>query len=85
MKTFEYLITDALGIHVRPAGLLSKEGKKFQSEISIAKDGKSVSTNKLMSIMSLGVKAGNTVTITIDGPDEEVACNAIKEFFEKNL
>ena len=32
MKTFEYTIKDELGIHARPAGLLVKEAKKYESE-----------------------------------------------------
>lgn len=40
MKTFEYTIKDELGIHARPAGLLVKEAKKFESECTITKDGK---------------------------------------------
>lgn len=31
MKTFEYTITDELGIHARPAGMLVKEASKFAS------------------------------------------------------
>ena len=42
MKTFEYTIKDELGIHARPAGLLVKEAKKFESECTITKDGDTV-------------------------------------------
>ena len=35
MKTFEYTITDALGIHARPAGIFINEAKKFQSKITV--------------------------------------------------
>ena len=38
MKSFEYTVKDELGIHARPAGLLVKEAKKFQSECTITKD-----------------------------------------------
>ena len=31
MKSFEYVITEPVGIHARPAGLLSKEGKKYKA------------------------------------------------------
>ena len=36
MKTIEYTITDELGIHARPAGMLVKEAAKFQSKIMVA-------------------------------------------------
>ena len=55
MKTFEYTIKDELGIHARPAGLLVKEAKKFESECTITKDGKTKKLTQLMMLMSLGV------------------------------
>ena len=41
MRTFEYTITDEVGIHARPAGLLVKEAKNYDSVIKVTKDGKS--------------------------------------------
>ncbi len=35
MKTFEYVVADELGIHARPAGILVKEVKKYQSKVTI--------------------------------------------------
>ena len=35
MKEFTYTIKDEQGIHARPAGLLVKEAKKFESECSL--------------------------------------------------
>ena len=73
MKSFEYTITDPVGLHARPAGVLAKEAKKYTSIISITKGEKTVDARKLMAIMGMGVKQGDTVTVTIDGPDEETA------------
>ena len=77
MKKLEYVIRDEIGIHARPAGELVKEAKKYNSRITISKDGKSVEATKLMAVMGLGVKCGQTVEITVEGEDED--------FFEKNL
>lgn len=85
MKTFEYTIKDELGIHARPAGMLAKTAKGFESVITIEKDGKSVSAQKLMMLMGLGVKHGDTVKITVEGADEEAASKAIEDFLQKNL
>ena len=85
MKTFEYTIKDELGIHARPAGLLVKEAKKFESECTITKDGKTKKLTQLMMLMSLGVKPGDTVTVSVDGADEDAAVASLKEFFENNL
>lgn len=42
MKQFTYTITDPVGIHARPAGVLAKQAKALDSTVTIAKaDGKS--------------------------------------------
>ncbi|HJD36115.1 HPr family phosphocarrier protein [Blautia sp. An46] len=85
MKNFEYTIKDELGIHARPAGMLVKEAKKYQSKITITKEGKTAEASKLMAVMSLGVKCGQTVQIAVEGADEEAAAAGIQAFFEANL
>jgi phosphocarrier protein len=85
MKTFEYTVTEPVGIHARPAGMLSREAKKYKSAICVIKDGKSANVLRLMALMSLGVKCGETVTVTIEGEDEETVAPLIEEFFKANL
>ena len=63
MKTFEYTITDELGIHARPAGMLVKEASKFASKIMIASPKKEVDAKRIMGVMSMGAKKGDTVKL----------------------
>ena len=87
MKQFTYTIKDELGIHARPTGLLAKEAKNFKgvTKLTIAKDDKSADLTQLMKLMSLGVKCGDTVTITAEGGDEDAAAAAIEKFLSENL
>lgn len=85
MKAFTYTIKDEIGIHARPAGLLAKKAKEFESTVTIDKNGKSVNVTKLMLLMGLGVKCGDTVTVTIDGADEDKAAAEMEKFFSENL
>ena len=85
MRNFQYVIKDEVGIHARPAGLLVKEAKKYESKITLTKDGKSAEATKLMAVMGLGVKCGQTIDVSVEGADEEIACEAVKTFFEANL
>ena len=86
MKTFTYTITDALGIHARPAGLLAREAKGFpDTVITVAWNGLAARANQLMKLMSLGVKQGDTVTVTAQGGSEEAACAAMEAFFKAHL
>lgn len=85
MKTFSYTIKDEIGIHARPAGLLAKKAKEFESVITLEKNGKSAAATKLMAVMGMGVKHGETVNVTVEGSDEEAAAAAMQEFFNENL
>lgn len=85
MKTFSYTVKDEVGIHARPAGLLAKKAKEFQSTITLEKNGKSAAATKLMAVMGMGVKCGDTVNVTIEGADEDTAAAAMEEFFKSNF
>ncbi len=85
MTTFNYTIKDELGIHARPAGLLAKAAKALDSTVTISKGDKSSAATKLMALMGMGIKCGDTVTVTIEGGDEVASEKAMKEFFEANL
>lgn len=85
MKSFEYTITDPVGLHARPAGVLAKEAKKYTSVITITKGEKTVDCRKLMAIMGMGVKQGDTVTVSIEGADEETVAPIIETFFKENF
>ena len=85
MKEFKYVITDAEGIHARPAGELVKAAKAFECSIKLTKEGKTGDCKKIFGIMALAVKCGNEVTITVEGDDEEAAAAKILDFMQANM
>ncbi len=86
MREFTYLVTDELGIHARPAGLLAKLAKTFPGTvITVTKNGASAKASQLMRLMNLGVKLGDEVTVAADGPAEDEAIAALEQFFKENL
>lgn len=86
MKQFVYTVTDPVGIHARPAGLLVKAIKALDSSVTITKaDGKSAAGTKLMALMGLGIKQGETIHITIEGGNEDANAVALEQFFKDNL
>ena len=85
MQEFTYVITDEIGIHARPAGMLVKEAKAFTSKITLEANGKSADATKLMAVMSLGVKNGAEVVIKAEGEDEDAAIAKMEEFMKENL
>ncbi len=86
MNEFTYLITDELGIHARPAGQLAKLAKTFAgTTVTLTKGDTTVKASQLMKLMNLGVKMGDEVKITAEGPAAVEAIAALERFFKENL
>ena len=85
MQSFTYVIQDELGIHARPAGLLVKEAKKFNSTITLICGEKKAVAKGLMGVMGMAVKQGMEVTVTAEGEDEVAAIAALESFFKAIL
>lgn len=85
MKTFTYTITDPVGIHARPAGILAKQAKEYESTITIEYQGRKAELTRLMAVMALGIKTNAQVTITAEGEDEEQAIAEMEKCFREHL
>lgn len=85
MKTFDYLITDAIGLHARPAGLLCKLAKSLDSNITVAKGERSADATRVIALMGLGVKNGDSIRVTVDGGEEEKSAKILQDFLKENL
>ena len=83
MEKREFHIIAETGIHARPATLLVQAASKFNSDINLEYNGKSVSLKSIMGVMSLGVGQGADVTITADGDDAKEAIEAIADTMKK--
>ena len=85
MKEFEFVVTDPQGIHARPAGLLVKVAKKFESNISVFKGARKGNLKKIFTVMALGVKQGETIKVQVEGADEEQAASTVEAFLKENF
>ncbi len=85
MKEIRYVITDEIGFHARPAGLLVKTVTGFDSNIIIKKGEKEGNAKSIIGIMALGIKQGEEVTFIIEGYDEAEASEAVENFLKENL
>lgn len=78
-------IENKLGIHARPASLLVQEATKFQSDIQLKKDGASADAKSIMSIMMLAASKGTQISLSVDGPDEQDAFEAVATLFKNKF
>ena len=81
MKQFTITIQDKEGLHARPAGLLSKAAKGFESTATLTKGEKAADLKKIFAVMGLAIKGGDVITVTCDGADEDAAAAALETMF----
>jgi phosphocarrier protein len=85
MTEFSYTITDPVGIHARPAGLFIKKLEGFTSIITVMRGGDICDGRRLLALMKMRVKQGDTITVKAEGEDEDAAAKAAMEFLSSNL
>ncbi|UQS85568.1 phosphocarrier protein HPr [Apilactobacillus apisilvae] len=83
MEKCNFKIISETGIHARPATLLVQTASKFNSELDLIYQGKSVDLKSIMGVMSLGVGQNADITVSADGEDEKSAIEAIKKSFKE--
>ncbi len=71
------MVSTTVGLHARPAANLVQTARAFQAEIAVVRGDRRVNAKSLLSVLSLGVKAGERVAVQADGVDEAEALAAI--------
>ncbi|QDR82554.1 HPr family phosphocarrier protein [Sporomusa termitida] len=77
MIVHEFVINNKSGLHARPAALWVQTAGRYQSSIRLKKDNREVDGKSLLAVLSLGLTAGSSVQVTLDGPDETAADNEL--------
>ena len=83
MEKIDFHVIADTGIHARPATLLVQSASKFNSEITLQYQDKSVNLKSIMGVMSLGVGKDADVTISAEGADEADAVAALADTMKK--
>jgi phosphocarrier protein HPr len=85
VQKIDIVLTNEYGLHARPASNFVKEASQFKSSIKILKDGEEYEAKSIFSVLLLGVKKGDTVTIVVRGSDEKEAVEALKNLSARNF
>lgn len=85
MTSKNVTVQNSRGIHLRPGSLIAKRLRGYTGIVSVSgRDGllRRISASPLV-ILSLGLQCGDTVTIQVEGPDEESVCSDVAELFSR--
>ncbi|MFQ5866950.1 MAG: HPr family phosphocarrier protein [bacterium] len=80
-----FRINNKLGLHARPAALLAQTAAKFDSKVSIIKDGQEVDGDSILGIMMLAAEFGSEIIVIVNGKDEKETIKKIEELFARKF
>ena len=73
------------GLHARPAAEIVKISAKFQSEITLSRDGMEVNGKSIMGVMMLAAECGATLVLRAEGSDADAALDALAELIQRKF
>ena len=68
------------GLEARPVAMLVQVASQYESRIQVESGDKHVNAKSIMGMMTLGLAAGDSVTVEIDGKDENTAFESIEKY-----
>ncbi len=77
MQSVTVEIINKLGLHARAAAKLVKTASTFSSDITLDRNGQTVSAKSIMGVMMLAASKGTEVTVSADGEDEVEALDGV--------
>ena len=85
MVSQKVTVINLTGLHARPAAVLAREAKQFQSEISVASGSRKVDAKNVLALMDASIMRGTEITIECIGADEEEALKTLVKAVESGL
>ena len=76
------VVRNALGIHVRPAGLLVRQASLFRSDIFVGTERLMVNAKSIMGVLMLAAETGVELTLRAEGPDERAAVESLRALID---
>ena len=79
MLNKELTIINKLGLHARAAAKFVGLASRFQSDIHVSRNDRTVNGKSIMGVMMLAAACGSQITLQIDGPDQDQALNELEQ------
>lgn len=77
----EYTLTNAFGLHARPASILAKNLKGFDCRVTVCKGAACANAKSVMELLVLAAEKGDCLTVSAEGSDAEAALNEVDRVF----
>ncbi len=85
IMTRDFMVSNKLGIHARPAAMFVKTANRFHCEIFVEKDGEKVNGKSIMGLMMLAAGPGSKLTVHAQGQDASAALAELETLIERKF
>lgn len=85
VMTKDFLISNKLGMHARPAAMFVKTANRFSCDIFVEKDGEKVNGKSIMGLMMLAAGPGSKITVHANGHDASQALAEIEALLKRKF
>ena len=70
-------LPEGVALHARPAGTFVKTALGFQSQVTVASNGKTANAKSILAVLALGAMGGTVLRLSADGDDAAAALDAL--------
>jgi phosphocarrier protein len=85
MIEIKLVLTNAAGLHARPAAQFIQTAAAFKSKITIQSGSKRADAKSILAVMGMGLGPGAEFLLTADGLDEGECIAALQALVESNF
>ena len=86
MKEFTFMITNEFAMHFGPAGRMAEIARTYPDTTATLQMGeRSADISRPMKVVTMGVRKGDKVTVTADGPSENELLEVLHQYFEDRM
>jgi phosphocarrier protein HPr len=81
----EVVVGTRQGLHARPADMLAREARRWQSRVELLRDTQRVDGKSILELLTLAAESGTRLIVQVTGPDAGAALEAIGGLFDRNF
>jgi phosphocarrier protein HPr len=78
-------VVNVLGMHARAAARFVRLATTFASQVRVNREGRMIDGKSIMGLLLLAAARGAAITISVDGPDEATAIEALCALVERGF
>jgi len=75
-------VPNAEGVHVRAAHLIGIVASRYEAQVTLTKEHRTVDPTNILQVLSLGIDVGQIIELEATGPDAADAIDAIAALIE---